>query len=354
MTERPHHAPGRQAGSAPALRLPMKLLTLLTLAVLFAGALAPTTATAAPARESVGFSMVVSDLPAYVCTNGSLNIEVSIYRSITTPASGTSKRSITVQRVTGVAVDANVTPKGLGSLSPDRLMTGFEVFAPGVADFTFKAGPKPGKVKLIFEGLVKNYWTGDGAVEVPSNPIYTSKILDLEVRKCKYKVGMTLNGGVGGFVFWTGAGDEAVLEPESETHFSGTAPFYVTEDWSVPSCSITGTVNVSPIRYTADLAGDSLAVNFTIDDWAHTVYAECDGVGAGGSASGSDSESTTVSSLGGLASIPFPSPANGGFLMTVERVEDESAAFEPAPGQAAWLPSLDGLFAASLLQVLQP
>lgn len=304
----------------------LRILAALALVLLFAGANPSVMAQAAPASASAQFVMVAMPSADYICVNESMTFSVYVYRVF----GSQTDAGFHQERLSGVAVDATVVDKSIGTITPDRQMTGFNNYDAEGAQFTFQAGKKPGTTKIIFEGLINVFWADVLTLE-QADQIYVDAPVQVEVRKCSYKAELIFNGYFPGILSWTGTGDETRLNADSDTHFSGTSDFLTAEQMLIelPCGSLTGTISPTTVDYSADLVGDMLNFTFTIQDTKHTVTESCRGF-TGSADTGIRSASVTFPSQGGVITHSQPYAV---FTIIVERVIDEAAARQWRPDQ---------------------
>jgi len=318
------------------------ILIALMLALALGSAGLPPQVQAAPAGETVRFYMDVVNPRTTLCTGERVTYTVRVYRQSTSaPPGWTDKNLPDPIEIAGVWVNAYPPhPKSIGTFTgADKAgfvgqQTGFNSDVPYNVEFEFTAGKKPGDGVLYFDGAVKGFKIQTG---------YVSFTVPVKVKKCPIKAELILHGGISGLVAWTGAADEIILNADSDTHFSGTADYQFAEQFLFQSddCSVTGTVTTSPVDYSADLVGDTLNLTITIQYKVSSVTAICpEDVGSGSfSLPTATPMSLSLPSQGGVGSI---SNTYAEYLVIVERVIDEAAAWQWETDQTAWLPWLNG------------
>lgn len=306
-------------------RVRLRILAALVLTFLIAGANPSRFAQAAPAGESVEFDMVAVASANYVCVNQSITFRVTVLRSIRNDVART-----TLGRISGVAVDATVADTSIGTITPDRLMIGFDVYDPEVAEFTFTAGKDPGTTTIFFDGLVGSFWEG-ASLELAASPsVNVDESVQVEVRNCSYKIALIMRENVPMNIAATGSTIEEIkLNADSDRHFSGTGIVLITEQiLPIPFLcpKPPEKVFVADVKIIADLVGEFLNLAVTVD---HSFGLSDTVAVAPGCLTYSETGSTNKVEVrlslplkGGVKSYPF---LYGDIIIIVDRVSDEGS-----------------------------
>jgi hypothetical protein len=231
------------------------------------------------------FYMQPTESRTTVCTGDSATYRIAVYVAVggLTPGTVTSDMN-------GVRVEGYVNDAALGTLKPAAATTAD--FAGGVstADFVFKAGKKPGKTTLVFQGAVKGQDIHVG---------YVSFKIPIRVIDCKFRVSGTLRFPADSAISPVpGPPLVAIIKPQQLTadtdgHLSGSATIH----WNNASVS----AGIGPLQCTAREkfgADDQVIVNGDVsDDGILTLtfeFPEANGV--------------ITTSCAGLATPPQPFP----------------------------------------------
>lgn len=252
-----------------------RILAMLVLVFTLIGASPSRVAQATPVIGRIRFDMNVKPSKMVVCVNESIPIRVSVHRIASSrPGSGTNDR-----RVSGVGIKATSADMSMGTITPNRLVVGDFYSEPGVAEFTFKAGENPGTAYLYFEGTVNNYWYFPTDVLLNAGGYHVARPLQLEVKKCTYKINVMFQEEFPNVMAWTGWADPIRLTADSPTQFSGTTAFFYSQRLllQMPTCNLSISVMPTTINYQADLVGDWLNFSITIQNTTNTVTAPCVG-----------------------------------------------------------------------------
>jgi hypothetical protein len=209
----------------------------------------PSRRTSADAR----FYMQPTESRTTVCTGDSATYRMAVYVEVggLTPGTVTSDMN-------GVKVEAYPNDATLGTLKPAKAITAEFDGGVATADFVFKAGKKPGKTTLVFQGAVSGQDIHVG---------YVSFNIPIRIIDCKFKVSGTLRFPADTAISpLPGPPLVAVIKPQQLTadadgHLSGSATIH----WNNASSSAT----VGPLRCTARetfSADDEVIVNGDISD----------------------------------------------------------------------------------------
>lgn len=259
----------RHATTMNLTRGGLRILTALALAFVLGGADPSGSAQAAPAYSPYPFNMVVVPSALYVCENESMTFKVSIEVQLQNQPGDTSGR---FRRVQGSMVNAELVAGGK-SITPSQSFIG----NPGSLDpysvtFTFKAGNAAQITHLRFSAEISTFWYNNSPVLENGRTQSITKAVDIEIRKCSYKVEMLFQEPMPGMGLITGMAHEVRLNRVSDTHFSGDTIFYLTVNIR-PGLGCPLTAEVLPVRldYSADLAGDRLYLNVHFASFKGTV-----------------------------------------------------------------------------------
>jgi len=302
-----------------------RILAILTLTFVLVGANPSSSARAAQASD--GFIFVMTAVPSaeYVCTGETMKFRVSISRQLSSKPGDTKPE---FDMISGVKVDATVADTSIGNIAQDFRYRRSQnpsidygapqVYYPDIATFTFTAGKNPGKTSIKFWSDFSRFWVAEGLPEEyirnlkntvhvePPSPV------QVDVRKCFYKVMLIAQKTMNGLVSWNGTGYETPLNMDSSTHFSGTTEFFITEHWLFDpddvGCSITSAVAPTSVLYEAVLSEGTLDLTFTIQK--ATINRE----GSGSKNCGfsfpaefaSYTDTVKLPSQGGVISLPGP------------------------------------------------
>ncbi len=305
-------------------------------------------AQAAPAGDSVLFSMVLVGNPkTKLCVGDKVTYNVRVEfesRGMPTPAPGPlGKLSAANVKVEAFSTNKNVgdftnTVKGY-STSSTIVTVGDDDLIGLRASFPFKA-KKAGTTILYFEGLVQGG--------------YVSLNLPVKVINCKFKVtaASSWDRQDGGGHIYLATMDEAELTADAQGHYSGSAIVNWFGTFGVGGgCSFVYTItpSQSPVEMTGELGENGqLVVTLTYQS-VHTT-----GSGTCGNMSGWDDYHITPNPLdfssqnsGGSFTLAHPlevlpsDPLLGSTTIRVIPVEDEAVAIHPGVGSpSAWMAEL--------------
>jgi len=248
------------------------MLSVLVLVFMSLGASPSGVAQATPIIGRIRFEMKVNPSKMVMCANESIPILVSVHRIASNRAgSGTNDR-----RVSGVSIKATSADLSMGTITPNISLPDISSES-GEAEFTFKAGENPGTAYLYFEGTVNNYWYSPTNVLINAGGYHVARPLQLEVKKCTYKISVKFREEVPNVMAWTGWADQIGLNVDTPTQFSGTTAFFYTQRLLIqmPKCNPSISVMPTTINYKADLVGDWLNFSITIQNTTNTVTDPC-------------------------------------------------------------------------------
>ena len=188
-----------------------------------------------------------------VCTGDSATYRMAVYVEVggLTPGTVTSD-------VHGVRVEAFPDDAALGTFKPKSAVTADFSGGVATADFVFKAGKKPGKTNLEFQGAVKGFDIQVG---------YVSSRIPIRVVDCKFSVSAALRFPADTSIIpIPGPPLVAFVKPkqltaDSDGHLSGSAVIH----WNNASTSF----SLPPLRCTATEkfgADDEVIVNGDVSD----------------------------------------------------------------------------------------
>jgi hypothetical protein len=207
------------------------------------------------AQGDVRLYMNATVAPNTVCTGDSVHYQMTVFAELTLR---TPTPSMITWDVRGVVVSAFPDDATLGTFTKPSETT--EDFSDGVAtaDFTFKAGKKPGKTNLEFQGAVKGFDIQTG---------YVSTRVGIRVIDCKFSVSGALRFPADTAISpIPGPPLVAFVKPkqltaDTEGHLSGSAIIH----WNNASASAT----IPPLQCTAKEkfgADDEVIVNGDVSD----------------------------------------------------------------------------------------
>jgi hypothetical protein len=240
------------------------------------------TAKAAPPVWTAKVSLNVVAPRTTLCTSETVTYKADVYAEML-PATGTQ-----VIKVAGVKVDAWPADPNIGTfLGPKKAgavtrQSGADLLNPTSIVFKFKAGNKPGKSKLFFEGLVNSIHVPLGyvsftvpirviackysvstATEFSHNPAYNPMLEDPPFKAKMYKAELTadtighLNGS--GIMHWVGSS-------------------YTTRSGPGPATAISKFSSTSPVSLNGEIYEDGkLGLDLTYEVVTGTVTAIIDG-----------------------------------------------------------------------------
>jgi len=164
--------------------------------------------------------------------------------------------------VPGIPIEAFARDESVGTLSPGKLITGWNVEqdAPGEATFTFHA-KNAGETELYFETLVPKAITGN-------DDVYVGPVKKIKVVNCKLKVNMNylMHQSSGGTTGLLNGQMDTTLEGDGEV-YQGTGILDSDRTESMAPCTFSSDGFDSPTTVTAKLTGspDNQQLEVTVD-----------------------------------------------------------------------------------------
>jgi hypothetical protein len=290
-----------------AARCGFRILASLTLVLVMVGINPSWSAQAAPANQ--GFTFIPNVVPSaeYVCTGQTMTFKVSILVQLYPRPGDTYPRFDEVQ---GSMVKAEVLD-GDGSLTPDESYIGNPTtLNPNSVTFTFKAGDNPGRTRLGFKADISTFWRGSGRVIQNENTVTVGTDSYVDVRNCSYKVEMLFMEPMAGIGLITGTANEIGLEQISATQFNGGNDLNFSFNFRPGlGCPITAKIDTVILDYSADLAGETLYLNFSFP----SLKGEITSTGCGDLPT---TQSQSVVTPPGAGTVSVPSTGGVGVLST--------------------------------------
>lgn len=197
-----------------------------------------------------------------ICAGQDYRIRVRLVESTERLEPKPSKPEPSIKYLSGIAVQAFVKDKSVGTLSPGKLITGWNVDedAPGEATFTFHA-KKAGTTDLYFETLIRKAITG-------TDDEYIGPVKTIKVINCKYKLTMNYlmrqsSHGTTGLLI---GHLDTLLEGDGEV-YQGTGILDSDRTEVMPPCSFSSDGFDSPMTITGKLTGspDNQQLELTVD-----------------------------------------------------------------------------------------
>lgn len=309
----------------------MIMIWLFVLTVGSAGGTTP--AQAASAAQGTGrqyeikyiLAIYVSDNQE-ICAGQDYPIRVRLLKSTEQVEPKPSKPEPSIKYLSGIAVQAFAKDESIGTLSPRKLITGFnlEQDAPGEATFTFHA-KKAGTTDLYFETLIRKAITGTDNEYI--GPVRTIKVID-----CKYKLTMNYlmrqsSGGTTGLVIGQ---LDSLLEGDGEV-YQGAGILDSDRTTTMPPCSFSSDGFDSATTITGKLTGtpNNQQLQITVDygPAQSSATITCPVVGATTTTTTEDptnwlATNATFSGMGGAQSFPINfAQWFGRLIITVTPVE---------------------------------
>jgi hypothetical protein len=242
----------------------LRILAALTLSFILLGINPPRPAQAGVDSSYYEFVMIVVPSASYVCAGETMTLSVSINRLLPSKVGDTGP---TFDKISAVMVHAAVDDENVGKMTSDKVVIGWTRAKPDTAEFTFKAGDKPGTTHVSFGASFTGFWLASEGRMVnrgDSDTMTVSKFLDVEVRKCTYQVEMVFQEWMPGMGTLTGAVDSIRLNAEEPTKFTGSTNWklvYNFTGWM--KCAI-ATISPVVVDYNARLVEEDLYITFTI------------------------------------------------------------------------------------------
>jgi len=310
------------------------LALMLVLAVGSAGQAAP--AQAAPIAQGTGSQYEIKYILAIylpdgqpICAGRDYPVRVRLVESTQQVEPKPSEPLVSIKELSGITVQAFAKDESVGTLSPRKLITGWNVEedAPGEATFTFHA-KKAGTTDLYFETLIRTAITG-------THDEYIGPVRTIKVVNCKYKLTMNYlmrqsSGGTSGLV--SGQLD-TLLEGDGEV-YQGAGVLDSDRATSMPPCSFSSDGFDSPTTIAGKLTGstDNPQLELTVDyePGQSSATISCPIVGAKTTTTTEDptnwlATNAAFSGTGGAQSFPINyAQWFGRLIITVEPVEASS------------------------------
>jgi hypothetical protein len=285
-------------------RTGQRIIAALALVFVMVGANPPWSVQAAPANDYLGFVMTAVPSAEYVCVGQSMTFDVKISRQLIPHPGDTGPK---FDDVGGVLIEA-AGAENLGRTVFYGTMASNHL-PPSVYYFEFKAGTKPGKSQIHFQAMVPASHGYTGQV-TNSGRVHVDTFVPVDVRKCGYNVEMLFLEPMYGYGLLTGTANQVYLEQTSATHFKGFTELDMAYNFSRGiGCPITGQISSVLLDYSADLAGDTLYLNFSFPSLKATVTLTSCG----------DLPTTTTNSIdtaAGAGTVSVPSRGGLGVLST--------------------------------------
>lgn len=208
------------------LRCGLRIAAALALAFVMVGVNPSGSAQAAPAYSFYTFNMVVVPSALYVCENESMTFKVSIETQLQNLPGDTDSRH---RRAQGMMIIAELMA-GAKSITPSESFIGNpRSLDPYSVTFTFKAGNAAQTTRLRFSTQVSAFWYDNSPVYENESAQIMGQDVNIEIRKCSYKVNTFFVGLAPEIMSWAYAADETILNKDSDTQFSGSVPFHRVE-----------------------------------------------------------------------------------------------------------------------------
>jgi hypothetical protein len=289
-------------------RCGLRILTIAALTFVLIGATPADSAQAA----NYQFNMVIIPSTKYVCENESMTFKVSIEIQLANEPGDTNAR---FRKVQGSMVNAEVAA-GAKSITPSKSFIGDPgTFDPYSVTFTFNAGNAAQTTHLNFSTEISEFWYGNSPVRENCRTQRITKNVDIEIRKCSYKVEMLFMEPMYGFGLLSGIAKEVSLNQfrtqDSDNHFSGITDLNLIYNFKPGlGCPITGQISPVEFYYTGDLVGGRLYLNFSFPSLKATItLTSCGDLPTTTTQSVEThpgSGTVSVSSEGGLATLSTP------------------------------------------------
>ncbi len=234
-----------------------RILAALVLTFITIGANPSSFVQAAPiSNVDIIFFISVTPSADYVCVNESMTFSVKVWAvPKDAPLIGPDEPGYDPDNeifdITNVDVHGEALDTSIGVIEPDSLRIGSQ------SALTFTAFGKPGETGIFFDAAIPRNRVGGTRTRGEGTTIYVyNDDFLVEVRNCSYKVEMLYqNFMVSSF---TGAAKEVSLNRVSDTHFSGTTDFILTQIYTPEGCPYKSQISPVKIVYSADLAGEKL------------------------------------------------------------------------------------------------
>jgi hypothetical protein len=245
------------------VRRGQRILSALMLSFILLGINPPRPAQAGVDSSYYEFVMIVVPSASYVCAGETITLSVSINRLLPSKVGDTGP---TFDKISAVMVHATVDDENVGKMTSGEGVIGWTRAKPDTAEFTFKAGDKPGTTRVSFGASFSQFWLASEGRMVNRGETMTvePKFIYVEVRKCTYQVEMVFQEWMPGMGTLTGAVDSIRLNAEEPTKFTGSTNWklvYNFTGWM--KCAI-ATISPVVVDYNARLVEEDLYITFTI------------------------------------------------------------------------------------------
>ena len=296
----------------------------------------PTRAQAAPLVQGTGsqyeikyiLAIYVSDNQE-ICAGQDYPIRVRLLKSTEQVEPKPTKPEPSIQYLSGITVQAFAKDESIGTLSPRKLITGWNVEqdAPGEATFSFHA-KKAGTTDLYFETLIRKAITG-------TDDEYIGPVRSIKVINCKYKLTMNYlmrqsSGGTTGLII----GQLDALMEGDGTVYQGAGILDSDRSEVMPPCSFSSDGFDNPATITGKSTGSpgnqQLELTIAYDSGEATSTITCPVVGAKTTTATVNpkdwlASNATFSGTGGVQSFPIDyAQWFGRLIITVVPVESSS------------------------------
>jgi len=312
--------------------------------LLIIGTVNPTSsAQAAPAGStelSFFMNVVKEGASKPVCIGELVHINVLVYRLKL--INGVSEAP---EAITGISVIGVVDNPNIGQISPGENTTIWaSAIYPGAADFVFTA-EKPGETIVAFSGMIVNSgWFGTnwgGSSQIVSDQV------NVKVIPCKFKVetfGQWYEASDGASYSIAAVSDEAMVTADADGHYTGSASVNWIGTGYVEGCVFPVQISSGQIHYTGEInESGQLVMNQTYEPVENSWNYVCgNGTGSGKGLFTSDSIIVSISSSGGVTTMPHMIdviwwiPMSGSVTNVITPEEDTAVAFNPASQETSW------------------
>ncbi|HEX7620720.1 MAG TPA: hypothetical protein VF359_05920 [Anaerolineales bacterium] len=249
---------------------------------------------AAPVSDDGGsftFAMIAVPSAMYVCTGQTMTFSVTIYRQLIPQPGDTGLKFGNIQ---GVVPKVKPFDPNFGKIALTGSIVSPTNHKLETTEWTFTAGNNPGKMNIQFYADIPDYWMGNIENSHSGITYNVETNAPVDVRNCGYKVNIIFVGNIPDMLSWVASADEIRLTKDSETHFSGSAPYHQLEKILVhdhgygPGIILcnkkplklghwSGTISPTTVDYKADLAKDKLYLTVAIQQYINTATESCFG-----------------------------------------------------------------------------
>ena len=249
------------------------------------------------------------------------------------------------EAITGISVIGVVDNPNIGQISPGENTTIWaSAIYPGAADFVFTA-EKPGETIVAFSGMIVNSgWFGTnwgGSSQIVSDQV------NVKVIPCKFKVetfGQWYEASDGASYSIAAVSDEAMVTADADGHYTGSASVNWIGTGYVEGCVFPVQISSGQIHYTGEInESGQLVMNQTYEPVENSWNYVCgNGTGSGKGLFTSDSIIVSISSSGGVTTMPHMIdviwwiPMSGSVTNVITPEEDTAVAFNPASQETSW------------------